>query len=151
MQGAQEVAAQQQQNYNELIAKPMDDFRQYIQTNPINPNHFMESRTTGQKVGQAIGLLLGGAGSQGGPNPVYQYIQSQIDRDVAAQQHNVDNQKTLYGAYRDAYGDSKTAIAMAKASMNDLYDHQQKMMAAQLGTPQAMVNSQKLSAQLALD
>jgi hypothetical protein len=119
------------------------DFDKALSSIPINPNHYQESMNTGRKISSAIGLILGGvaAGKVGSTdNPALRFLNAQIDRDIDAQKNRQENVKTIYGAYKDAYGESKTTQALTKVSMNDIYTHQAGLLAAKLGTPQARAN-----------
>lgn len=71
----QERAAKQEKLYNDMLNAK------------VNPDHFWETRSTGQKVSAAIGLILGGigAGLTKGPNYAMDVINKAIDRDMEAQ------------------------------------------------------------------
>jgi hypothetical protein len=77
-----------------------------MNNHPINENHYMENQGAGQKVANALGLILGGfkQGLVGGSNPAMDFINSQIDRDINAQKARADQQNTIYGAYKNLYG-----------------------------------------------
>jgi hypothetical protein len=149
IQQAQENQKRQQDLFNNVKGH-VDDLRNYIQQHPIDPNHYWESKSTGSKVSTALGLIIGGfaGGANGGAgaNPALNFMNSQIDRDVAAQQMRLDQQKTLLGAYQDLYGKGDAAIAATKASLQDIYNHQAKQIADRLGTPQAQANFLKYMA-----
>ena len=148
---AQANAQRDQDNFNNYILKPTQDFKAYIDQNPIDPNHWAESQGTTQKVSNALGLFLGGLGqAHSGSNPAYDWINKQIDRDVSAQQQRVENQKTVLGAYQQLYGDSNVANNLAKASVRDIYDSKAKQVANQLNTPQAYANYQQFAADQAI-
>jgi hypothetical protein len=140
LQGEQAIAAQNAKAYNEIM-QHSQDFADYINKNPINPKHYQESMSSGQKAATAIGLFLGGLGTSfGGHNYAFDALQKQIDRDIDAQKTNVHNQQTVLGAWQQLYGDNNISTALAKTSMNDILDKKMKLAAAQLGTPQAQAN-----------
>lgn len=145
-------AQRDQDNFKKFIVQPTQDFKSFVDANPINPNHWAESQGTAQKVGTALGLLLGGFATNGGTgtNPVYDWMNKQIDRDISAQQARVNNQKTVLGAYQQLYGDSNVANNLAKASLRDIYDSKAKQIAFQLNTPQAWANYQQFAADQAI-
>lgn len=105
----------------------------------IDPNHYQENMSTGSKVSTAIGLLLGGIASarNGGTNPAAQYLNDQINRDIASQKENIDKKKTLLGANQELYKDSVVAEQATRINMNDMLDHQIQMQAAKTGSAQA--------------
>lgn len=140
-----------QDRYNNL-AKHVDDFAGYMQKNPIDPKHYQENMGSGAKTAAAIGLFFGGLGTPfGGHNFAADFLNKQIDRDIEGQKARADQQKTIYGAYKDLFGEGKEALAATKATMIDIFNNKQKMVAAQLGTPQAAVKSAALENQLAID
>ena len=146
----QRLANLDQEHYNELKGHT-EDFNDYVQKNPINPKAYQENMGTGQKIAAGIGLALGGFSVPfGGHNFAFDALNKQIDRNIAAQQQNTQNKHTVWAAYENLYGDSNIATNLAKVSALDMLDHQQKATAAQLGTAQAMVNSNKMSAETAL-
>lgn len=108
-----------------------------IQETHIDPNHYMGSMDTSKKVMTAIGLILGGigAGNAGGPNQVSQFIDQQIDRDIAAQQANLGKKKSLLEANMHQFQNERDAVSMTKAMMNDMLSSQLKMAAAKTADP----------------
>jgi hypothetical protein len=126
-----------QQKYND-IAGHVKDFDQFMAQNKIDPNHYVESMGTGKKVGTALSLFLGGLGTiNGGTNPALDFLNRQIDRDIDAQKARSEQARTVYGAYKDLYGEGVAANNATKATMLDIYTHQANQVAAQLGTPMA--------------
>ncbi len=153
--GAQQaiIANQQmlQQNYKN-IAGHVQDFDTWMSKNQVNSNHYVESMGAGRKTATALGLFLGGLGqTNGGSNPALDYLNRQIDRDIDAQKSRVDQARTIYGAYRDLYGDGKATYDATKASMLDILARQSDQITDQLGTPLARANNLKLKAQIAID
>ncbi len=129
-----------------------DDFNAYIQNNPISPKAYQENQSTGSKVATAIGLFTGGAGVPfGGHNFAQDFLNQQIDRDIQGQKARAEQQKTVWGAYRDLYGDSNIATNLAKVSANDILVHKTNMAAAQQGTPQAKQAAMLMQSQKAIE
>lgn len=140
-----------QNRYNDLSGH-VKDFADYMQKNPIDPKHYQENMGSGAKVATALGLFFGGLGVPfGGHNYAQDFLNKQIDRDIEAQKSKAEQQKTIYGAYKELYGEGKEALAATKATMLDIANNRQKLIAAQLGTPQAYQKSLALSNQLAID
>lgn len=147
------AAAEQQRvdMYNDM-QKRRAQLDEYVKNNPINENHLMENMGTGSKVATAMGLFFGGLGAPfGGHNYAMDYLNKQIDRDIEAQKSRMDQQKTIYGAYHQLYGDGLQALGAAKASMLDYYNNRQKQMAASIGTPVALQRSNVLGNQMATE
>jgi hypothetical protein len=147
----QDVLAGFKQNTQDF----QDNQKQFMQdymNNHIDPKHYQESMTSGQKVATGIGLFLGGWSSaythQG--NPALDFLNKQIDRDIGAQQSRIDQQKTLLGANQELYHDQVLAQNATRMQMNDIYSHQTQLAAAKLGTPQAQAKADAASAQWGL-
>lgn len=139
--------------YNQMQGH-VNDFNSYVQQHPINPNAYLENQSAGKRVLSGLGLILGGigAGKLGSTdNPALRALNAQIDRDIAAQQGRVNNQRTVLGAYQDLYGQGVAANNLTKASLLDIYNHKAQLLADQLGTPQAKVAAQQLGANLAIE
>lgn len=142
---------QLQDRYNNL-AGHVNDFDQYMQKNPIDPKHYQESMGAGAKTATALGLFFGGLSVPfGGHNFAIDFLNKQIDRDIEGQKSRADQHKTIYGAYRDLYGEGKEAYNATKATLLDIYNNKQKMISAQLGTPIAQQKSNILSNQMAVE
>lgn len=141
---SQRELQQSAQNALDNVNQHVDDFNSYMDKNGIiNPKHYQENMTSGQKVSTAIGLFLGGMGVPfGGHNYAFDFLNKQIDRDIAAQGQNIENKKTVLGAYQQLYGENTAAIAAARATMDHIYAKRIEQSAIQLGTPQAKVNAQ---------
>jgi len=135
---------------NQRIREATDDFNAYVQNNPLNPKHYQESMSSGQKTATAIGLFLGGMGSAfGGHNYAQDFLDKQIDRDIDAQKQNYERQKNVYGAYQKLFEDDNISTALAKASMYDIRGEQVKQQALRLGTPEAVARANALQSDYA--
>lgn len=88
-----------------------------IMNDKINPNHYLENKSTGSKIATAIGLLFGGMGAArtGGQNPALQFLQSQIQRDLEAQKSNMDQKHNLLTALERQYNNKAQAAHMFAA------------------------------------
>jgi len=146
----QRLAKQDVDNLQELKSHT-DDFAQYIKSNPINPNLYGESQDGLQKTATGIGLFLGGLGGQGHNNMALDFLNKNIERNIAAQRENAANRKTIWGAYHDLYGSEQVANNLAKISANDILTHQVELTAARLGTAQAKQRAMQLKAAKAIE
>lgn len=124
------------------------------QSGHIDPNHYMASRTTGQKVGQAIGLMLAGigAGMLHQENPMIKFLQSQIDNDIQAQKADMaskgERSKTLLAANTAQFGNAKDAEMMTRMNMHDMMMSQVDAAAAQSKSPEAQARANQLKAEM---
>lgn len=145
--------------FNDATQKNLADIMQHRQqvlndyaNGHIDPKHFQQSMSTGQKVSTAIGLLLGGLGAarNGGVNPALQWLQKQQENDIEAQKVNMDKQKTLLGANENMYKDAILGAQATRLNMNDILDHQIQVQAAKSGTLAAKAAADQAHANFAL-
>lgn len=147
-----QLAAGMQANLKDFQAHQQQFMNDYA-NGQIDPNHYMESRSTGQKVGNAIGLFLGGLGQGliGGNNPAQDWINNQINRDIDAQKANLGKKKTLLEANQELFHDNILANNATRVNMNDIYDHKIQNEAAKLGTAQAKAAADMAHSKFALE
>lgn len=136
-----------QQELKKGLADKMKDIEavtQDIRQAHINPNHYQESMTTGDKVRTTIGLLLGGIGSGilKGKNPAEEYLNKQIERDIDAQKANIGNKHNLLTALEHQYKDKMVAEDMFRAIRANTISHQINEAAMKSKSPMAMSNAQ---------
>ncbi len=83
-----------------------------MKNDKIDPNHYMNSKGTGQKISTAIGLILGGIGGglTGQGNSAERYIHAQIKNDIAAQEKNMGQKQNILSAMEKQYGDKTSAL-----------------------------------------
>lgn len=149
LKAAQLNAQQDQDRYNALSAHA-DNLAANMKD--IDPDAYRKNMSAPSKVATGIGLFLGGLSVPfHGHNFAQDFLTNQINNDIDAQKANNEKQKTIWGAYNSLYNNGQAASAMAKASMTDIYKDQAATIAQKLGTPQAMVNYQKLAAGLAVE
>lgn len=151
IKATQDLETTAQQNLKDF-SQHRDDFANYIKSNPINPNHYSENMSTPGKVATAIGLLLGGFSGgllKTGVNPAADFLNKQIDRDIEGQKSRQDQQKTIFGANQQLYGDQVLANNATRINMNDLYSQKIKQAADQLGTPAAQAAANDALSKLA--
>ena len=117
------------------IEQHADDFAEQIKN--IDPDRYRNQMSEPRKVMNAIGMLLG-AGLGGNTQPAMDFLNKQIDRDVDAQKTNNQNKQNIFNAYEKLFHDQNIATNLTKASMIDIYDHNMKLAADRLGTPQAL-------------
>lgn len=140
------------QNTTKNFVDHQQKFMNDYQENHIDPKHYFQSMDTGQRVGTAISLFLGGFGSAfTGSNPALDFINKQIDRDIQAQQSKKDDQKTLLGANQALYHDQVIAQNQTRINLNDIYDHKMQMEAAKVGTAQAKQAADAAHAKFAIE
>lgn len=93
------------------------------------------------KIMAAIGMLLGGA-------PVMNWVNKQIDNNVAAQQANMNKQYNTMSALTQQLGDTKSAADMHRILQSDALELLIKQQAAQSASPMAQARAQQAIGQL---
>lgn len=159
-QGTIPIAQQQQQNalaiqqrQNDTInemKQHTDAFAQWNTEHPQDSSAYWNKMSDGQKYQTSLGLFLGGLGGGGRSNVALDYLNRNIDRNVDDQKSNFGRQNTIWGAYQQLYGDENVSTNLTKVSMNDKLMADANLLAAQLGTPQAIANRDKLNSDLML-
>lgn len=130
--------------------KEINDVVSDIKNNYIKPNDYLENMSAGKKFTTAIGLLLGGMGTKGqGPNPAMQFLQSQIERNLQAQQANQGSRHNLLTALQEKYHNNVAAQNMFRAITAHSLSEQLNEAAAKAGTPMAQAANLKAQADLA--
>jgi hypothetical protein len=140
-QSAQADAQSKYQASQDDVTKHINATTQDMLTHQINENHWMESRTTGQRVRMAIGMALSGIGSglSHQSNAAMDYINGQINRDIDSQKANLGLKQNLLSAYQKQFGDNQLAYNMTKATIANTYATQFQLEAAKAGIPEAQV------------
>lgn len=138
IQQQQQTQKSYQDHYNELDQE-RKSFQQDIQNQHIDPQHYLNSMGTGQKISTAIGLILGGMG--GGlmhqENPALKFLNSQISNDIDAQKANLGKSENLLNANLRQFGNLKDATDMTRVMQNDIVSNQLKEAAAKATDPLA--------------
>ncbi len=150
-QAAQSQAAMNLMNkHMSEIDAERKSFQQDVQKGHIDPKAYMNSKSTGQKVMQGIGLILGGmgAGLTHQPNDALKMLNAQIDRDISAQRDNLANKQSLLAANMNRFKNLRDATDMTRLMMNDITKDQIQSAAAKSQDPMVKARAQQLSGQL---
>lgn len=157
----QAAAAMEQQRAMEAVNKQYqermahyDSYRQSIEDDMregyINPMHIFSDQTAAQKVGTAFSLLLGGIGGglTGKDNPVWKFLNEQMERDFQMQKAKKDQANSLYGHLMSQLGHEVAADNMLRMNINDAYKMQLEKAAAATKGPRAAAAAQQAEGQL---
>lgn len=126
LQGSIDTLRTQHEESQQKVNALYDNIMGEVAGGKIDPNHFLSSRDTGTKIQNAIGMVLSGIGSglTGQQNMAAQFINNSIDRDIAAQASNINNQKSLLGFLDSHLNNLNASTAMAKGLMLAGYANQ---------------------------
>ena len=133
----------------DVINKRADQLRADIENGKIDPNHYWHEKGTGGRIMASIGLLLSGIGSGlgGGPNMAMQVIQSNIKRDIDAQEQNLKTKQSLLADTYRQTGDLRLARQMAEHTATNVALAQLNTIAAKSSSAQAKAIAQVANAQ----
>lgn len=145
---ALEAQAQSPQKRLDELAGHTNAIAEYDRVHPFNENQYYDKMGTSSKVASLFGMLAGGfkQGMVGGNNPALDMLNQQVDRNIAGQKQRYENQKNVYGFYKDLYGAGNTADALTKASTRDLMLNDVDTWANKMGTAQAYAARDALKA-----
>lgn len=149
-QKEQQAAIQDFTLKSQQYAKEIDALAEDYKKGHINPNRYMESMGTGQKVMTAIGLILGGMGAgltRTGVNPAAKFLEDQIARDIEAQKANLGKGQTLLDFNLKQFGNMKDALSMTEAMQKNLYATKLEEAAAKSKDPIAQARGMQMAAQ----
>lgn len=140
-----------QDQYNQLNQErlhTLDD----MDNNHIDPKHYVENMTTGDKVKTSIGLILGGFGALAGQgNMAYQNLQNNIARDIDAQKSNMGQRQNMLSNNVAQFGNLKDATQWQHAMSQDIIAYGLQQQAASMAPDMSKANALKLSGQLRQD
>lgn len=140
-------------NYQGYMGHFMDQDQKLqgdIAKGAINPNRYLQNMSTGQKIGTAIGLILGGAGAaRTGQNVAYDYLNKQIDRDIDAQKANLNEGNNLLANNLKVMGNMTDATKLTQIQLGDLVHSQLAEQADKIATPLAAAQNQTIQGQWA--
>ena len=116
-----------------------------IASNRIDPDRVWSSKSDLNKVGTAIGLILGGigAGAAGTSNVALDFLNKQIDRDIEGQKFDMSKKENLLKATMAQFGNLKDATAMTKLMYTDMYAAKLQEAAAKSKDPIAKARAEQ--------
>jgi hypothetical protein len=100
----------------------MDRMYEEVKNAKIDPNRFLDSKDTGQKILAGIGMLFSGMGSglTGQPNMAMDVINRAIDRDIDAQKFNIHKNQNALSWYAQQTGNELQASSLLRAQLLDM-------------------------------
>jgi hypothetical protein len=134
--------------------KTLDNERQAFQQDIINghidPNRYLGSMSTGDRIQSAVGLILGGIGSAhtGGSNPALDFLNKQIDRDIDVQKADLGKKESLLQFNMRQFGNLRDATDMTRVMQMDMVSQQLKAAAARTEGTLAKAHATQAAGQL---
>lgn len=148
--GAHQQLADEYHGNVKDINDEIDNTMQDIRDQHINPNHYLGSKDTGQKIATGIGLILGGmgAGLTGGSNQALDFLNRNIDRDIEAQKANLGKSETLLSANMKRFQNATQATDMTRVIMTAHAADQMQQKALETQSPIIKARAQQMAGQL---
>jgi len=135
------------ENYNKIEADILKQ-RGHIEANPIDAERYLNSRGTGTKIMQTIGLILGGMGGGRGDNPALGVLKDLINRDVDAQKAELGKKENLLSLNLKRMGNLKDAMQMTTIQNADILSNKLAAEAARAQDPIAKARALQAKAQI---
>lgn len=124
-----------------------------IEAGAIDPGKFWKERSTGNTIGAALAVAFGAVGSAlaGGKNMGLEQIEKAIDRDLDAQEKNLDKKKweagqlgALYAAEKERLGDKLAARNEAKIAALSMAARQAERLAKMQNSEDAWIKFRQI-------
>ncbi len=135
--GAQAHIQQEYMKNHKAIDDEIKNFTSDIANQKIDYHRYLGNMNTGQKIGTAIGLILGGIGGQGKSNQAADFLNRQIDRDIEQQRAQLGQKETIFSANLKRLGNDLDATNMSRAMMQSQLTNQLAQNAAKSGSLRA--------------
>lgn len=147
---SQRAQEQSYQDHYATLDSERQAFQKDIQNAHIDPQHYLSSLGTGQKISTGIGLILGGMGGglTGQGNAALDFLNKQIDRDISAQKEDLGKKENLLTANMRQFGNLRDATEMTKVMQMDIVKNQLAQAAASAQSPLAQARAQQAIGQL---
>jgi hypothetical protein len=152
----EERRAGQEQFLNDKTAQ-LETLIQKTSAMTVDPNRYFANKSTGQKIGMMISVILGGMNSNG-QNQALQAMFKLVDQDIQAQKDNiqiakqgVDEQKGLLSMYRQNFESSTQAEKAAHIASLDYLKTKLAAEASKSNNPMIMAKAQEAIAKIEIE
>lgn len=146
----QKYFATQQEKMNQY-QQQYDQMSKSVASGEIDPSHYWHEKSTGQKIGLAISMILGGigAGLSHGPNQAMEVINKNIENDIESQKQNLGNKRSLLSQNLQAQGNLLAATNATRLQMSAMAQGRLLQLAAESGNPIIAARAQQNAAKIA--
>lgn len=116
-----------QQEVNNDLKQTQEALEHDIKNNLVDPNRFWTGYTDAKgnkveghsKLAAIIGMVIAGFQPMGGPNMAIDFLNKEIDRNLNAQEKNIQTKQNLLRANLDKFKSRSDAILATRAMLND--------------------------------
>lgn len=141
-----------QQHYDEL-EKERQAMRQDIAKNHFDPNRYINSMSTGQKILNAFSMIAGGIGGAltKQENPAMKFLHQSIENDINSQKFEMDKKNNLLSENLKQFGNLKDASDMTRIMTGEMYLSKMRQAEAEAMGPVAKGRMQQAAAKFEMD
>lgn len=127
-----------------------DTLSQEVAKSNLDPRAYFHNMSTGQKIGNAIALIVGGigAGLTHGPNMALESMNRAVDRDIESQKINLGKKQSLLSLNMSRFHDMRAAQTATMMQMNALLQGQIAANSARYGGAAGQAGTQALLGQM---
>lgn len=149
LQKLQQIQNNYQENYNALEGE-RKKFQSDLENQHIDPRRLIGNMSTGEKVMNVIGLILGGIGGGAAhmENPALKFLNSQIDHDIESQKADLGKRENLLSMNMKQFGNLNQAADMTKVMQMTAVESQLKKALAEAQDPLSKARAQQAIGQL---
>jgi len=149
LQQIQQQSNEYHNNYAQLDQE-RQNFQHDIQNGHIDPDRYLAHRSTGTKISNTIGLILGGIGSAitGQENPAMKLLKQHVDNDIDAQKAELGKKENLLSMNMKQFGNLHDAMNMTRIMMGDQVKSQLEAAAGRAQTPIEKARAEQAVAQV---
>ncbi len=145
-QAHQQLLQQHEQAYQQhldALTKEHDNITADVQNSHIDPSRVWSNKSTAQKAGAVLGMILGGMGGglTGQPNAALGVLQKQIDRDIEAQKAELGKKESLLADNFRQTGNLFHAEQLTRLQMSAALEGQIKLAALRSGSQTAQAQA----------
>lgn len=149
----QQTAQRAQEAYQTNMTQLMNEgksIQQDIANGHLDPNHYINSMSTGGHIATGIGLLLSGLGSgiAGQPNMMMDYLTKQIDRDIDAQKTELGKKQNLLSNNIAQMGNLRAGTELTRLQNQEILQARLKQAADESQDPMAKSRALQLVGQI---
>jgi hypothetical protein len=131
-------------NHYKELDQEGKDLQQAVLNQHIDPNRYMSSLNTGQRLLAGIGMFFGGLGNS---TALLDHINRNIDRDIDAQKAELGKKQTLFSMNLQRFNNERQAEEQTRLNMHDIAQANIAALAAKAQAPIAKAKGQQLLAQ----
>ncbi len=139
-QASSQAAMQMEfQRHKDILDDEIENATIDAKNSHIDPDKYWDNHS---KLMGTIGIILGGIAGGGKSNMALDYVNKQIDNNIAAQQAEMNQKNNILGFYYKQFGNMVDATNMTKGFLNDWVANKINLAATKAGTPMAMAQAQ---------